>query len=100
MLAPTHFSCHTGTMDCVYSDDAGVTWSAPATIPMKRSPYDNPDASVPSNWIVWQKPILDLQGPLVYRFHPLGQPGGAYAAAQRFVDKPRVGYRVHALRKC
>ena len=60
-VSPNPFSCHTGTMDCVYSDDAGVTWSAPATIPMKRSPYDNPDATVPSNWIVWQKPILDLQ---------------------------------------
>jgi len=53
---------HTGTMDCVYSDDNGVTWSEPETIPMKRSPYDHPDPWVPSNWIVWQKPIRDLQG--------------------------------------
>ncbi|MEN6606212.1 MAG: sialidase family protein [Bryobacteraceae bacterium] len=52
----------TGTMDAVYSDDFGKTWSAPQTIPMRRSPYDHPDASVPSNWIVWQKPIRDLQG--------------------------------------
>lgn len=52
----------TGTMDCVYSDDAGKTWSAPQTIPMKRSPYDHPDARIPSNWIVWQKPIKDLKG--------------------------------------
>ncbi len=52
----------TGTMDCVCSDDLGKTWSAPHTIPMKRSPYDHPDSSVPSNWIVWQKPIRDLSG--------------------------------------
>lgn len=53
---------HTGTMDCLYSDDAGKTWSKPQTIPMKRSIYDHTDPKVPSNWIVWQKPILDLQG--------------------------------------
>jgi hypothetical protein len=52
----------TGTMDCIYSDDMGKTWSPPITIPMKRSPYDHPDSAVPSNWIVWQKPIRDLQG--------------------------------------
>ena len=52
----------TGTMDCVYSDDNGKTWSQPGTVPMKRSPYDHPAAKYPSNWIVWQKPILDLQG--------------------------------------
>lgn len=53
---------HTGTMDCIYSDDLGKTWSKPQNIPMKRSPYDHTDVSVPSNWIVWQKPIKDLQG--------------------------------------
>jgi hypothetical protein len=52
----------TGTMDCVYSDDMGKTWSAPQTIPMKRSPHDHPDEKVHSNWIVWQMPIRDLQG--------------------------------------
>jgi hypothetical protein len=52
----------TGTMDCVYSDDLGVTWSSPATIPMARSPHDHPDPAVPSNWIVWQLPIRDLRG--------------------------------------
>ncbi len=56
------FSCHTGTMDCLYSDDAGASWSQPATIPMARSQYDNPDTTFPSSWIVWQKPIRDLQG--------------------------------------
>jgi hypothetical protein len=52
----------TGTMDCRYSDDAGETWSEPQTIPMPRSAYDHPDPTVPSNWIVWQLPIRDLQG--------------------------------------
>jgi hypothetical protein len=52
----------TGTMDCVYSDDAGRTWSKAATIPMKRSIYDDPDPKVPSNWIVWQRPIRDRRG--------------------------------------
>jgi hypothetical protein len=49
-------------MDAVYSDDLGHTWSEPQTIPMARSPYDNPDPAIPSNWIVWQKPMRDLQG--------------------------------------
>lgn len=53
---------HTGTMDGCYSDDMGKTWSAPQTIPMPRSKYDHPDPNVPSNWIVWQKPIRDLNG--------------------------------------
>ncbi len=52
----------TGTMDCVYSDDMGQTWSRPQTIPMQRSPHDHWDPRVGSNWIVWQKPIRDLQG--------------------------------------
>ena len=52
----------TGTMNCLYSDDCGKTWSKPGTIPMRRSPYDNPDPKYPSNWIVWQKPIRDLNG--------------------------------------
>ncbi len=53
---------HTGTMDGCYSDDMGRTWSIPQTIPMKRSPHDHTDPGVPSNWIVWQKPIRDLEG--------------------------------------
>jgi hypothetical protein len=55
-------STMTGTMDCSYSDDLGESWSAPATIPMPRGPWDHPDPAVPSNWIVWQLPIRDLQG--------------------------------------
>ncbi len=53
---------HTGTMDCRYSDDIGETWSEPQTVPMPRSAYDHPDPDVPSNWIVWQLPIRDLDG--------------------------------------
>lgn len=52
----------TGTMDCVYSDDMGKTWSSPGTVPMKRSPHDHPDAKYASNWIVWQAPQRDLEG--------------------------------------
>ena len=52
----------TGTMDCCYSDDMGKTWSEPQTVPMPRSPHDHPDEKVPSNWIVWQTPIRDLEG--------------------------------------
>ena len=53
---------HTGTMDAVYSDDLGETWSEPETIPMARSPHDHPDPKIPSNWVVWQLPIRDLKG--------------------------------------
>ena len=52
----------TGSMDCRYSDDLGSTWSEEATIPMDRSPHDHPDSAVPSNWIVWQLPLRDLEG--------------------------------------
>lgn len=55
-------ACWTGTMDCVFSDDLGVTWSSPQTIPWPRGPHDNPDASVPPSWIVWQIPMCDLRG--------------------------------------
>ncbi|MBT3274299.1 MAG: exo-alpha-sialidase, partial [Spirochaetales bacterium] len=33
-----------------------------STIPMERSAHDDPDPSVPSNWIVWQLPFRDLSG--------------------------------------
>ncbi len=46
----------TGWMAGIYSDDNGKTWSSPQKVPMKKSPLDNPDPQVPSNWIVWQKP--------------------------------------------
>jgi len=53
---------HTGTMDAVYSDDDGKTWSAPQTIPMPRSPYDDPTGRTPAEWIVWQVPMRDKKG--------------------------------------
>jgi hypothetical protein len=46
----------TGTMNAIFSDDCGQTWSAPETILMPRSPYDHPNPDFPANWIVWQKP--------------------------------------------
>jgi hypothetical protein len=59
-VADVHYQ-FTGTMDAIYSDDNGQTWSRPQTIPMKRSIWDHPDPSVPANWIVWQRPHRDLQ---------------------------------------
>jgi len=53
---------HTGTMDGIYSDDKGETWSKPQTIPMPRSPYDDPEGKIPPEWIVWQIPMRDLKG--------------------------------------
>lgn len=53
---------HTGTMDGVYSDDGGRTWSTPQTIPMPESPYDDPEGKTPAEWIVWQIPMRDLRG--------------------------------------
>ncbi|MDM8005991.1 MAG: sialidase family protein [Phycisphaerae bacterium] len=53
---------HTGTMDAVYSDDNGRTWSKPQTIPMPKSPYDDPAGKIPAEWIVWQIPMRDMNG--------------------------------------
>jgi hypothetical protein len=53
---------HAGSLDCVYSDDWGKTWSTPSTVPMAHSPYDHPDPRFGSNSIVWQIPQRDLQG--------------------------------------
>ena len=47
----------TGRMDGIFSQDNGASWSQPQTIPMPRTSRDNPDASFPSNWICWQKPL-------------------------------------------
>ena len=52
----------TGTMDACYSDDMGKTWSQPGTIPMTRNIHDHPDPQIHPNWIVWQRPIRDLEG--------------------------------------
>ena len=51
-----------GGLGCVYSDDNGISWSKPEELPMPRSRFDNPDASYPKNWIVWQIPIRDSKG--------------------------------------
>lgn len=53
---------HTGTMDGVYSDDDGQTWSRSQTIPMPPSPFDDPEGKIPAEWIVWQIPMRDLNG--------------------------------------
>ena len=53
---------HTGTMAGVYSDDNGRSWSPPQDICMPKSPYDDPEGKVPGEWIVWQRPIRDLNG--------------------------------------
>jgi len=58
-IIDTHIQM-TGTMDAIYSDDNGITWSQPQTVPMKRSIWDHPDPSIPPNWIVWQLPQRDL----------------------------------------
>ena len=52
----------TGLMGCVYSDDAGESWSTEQTIPMPRDRWDNPDPEMPLNWIVWQKPLRLPEG--------------------------------------
>lgn len=46
----------TGKMEGIYSDDQGLSWSSPEEIFMPKSPLDNPEPNIPSNWIVWQKP--------------------------------------------
>jgi len=46
----------TGLMAGICSDDMGAHWSGEQLIAMRRSKWDNPDESVPANWIVWQKP--------------------------------------------
>lgn len=50
-----------GTLGCIFSDDNGFNWMGPEEIEMPRSMYDNTDINFPKNWIVWQKPIKDIQ---------------------------------------
>ena len=47
----------TGIMMGIYSDDDGDTWTNPEEIAIPRSIYDHPDADIPAEWIVWQKPL-------------------------------------------
>jgi hypothetical protein len=51
------FFHHTGWLHGIYSDDLGVTWSAPQNVPVARSINDNPDAAMPPNMLCWQKPL-------------------------------------------
>lgn len=51
-----------GAMGCAYSDDNGYTWQYGKDIQVPKTKYDNPDPSVPPNWIVWQKPVRDGKG--------------------------------------
>ena len=47
----------TGIMMGIYSDDDGNTWTKPEEITVPRSIYDAPNNDIPSEWIVWQKPL-------------------------------------------
>ena len=51
-----------GAIGCAYSDDNGHAWQFGQDVAMPRNRYDNPDPSVPKNWIVWQKPVRDRLG--------------------------------------
>ena len=87
------FSHTTGLMAGVYSDDAGATWSEERIIPMRRSTWDNSDASIPANWIVWQKPQRLSEGKYLAGFtrwvSPTarhGTPSDHWTAAESVVE--------------
>jgi hypothetical protein len=69
---------HTGTMAGCYSDDNGETWSNPQHIPMPHSPYDDPEGKIPSEWIVWQLPMKDLDGNYFVGYSRWANPKMAY----------------------
>lgn len=69
---------HSGTMDGVYSDDAGKTWSKPQTIAMPKSPYDDPAGKIPPEWIVWQIPTRDQKGGYIVGYTHWLHPERAY----------------------
>jgi hypothetical protein len=69
---------HTGTMDGVYSDDKGKSWSRPQNIPMPRSPYDDPAGKIPAEWIVWQIPMRDAAGGFFIGYTHWLNPARAY----------------------
>nr|MCR5163346.1 glycoside hydrolase [Thermoguttaceae bacterium] len=49
---------HTGLMCGIYSDDKGETWSEPVLINgVPRSINDSSDQTIPSEWVVWQRPL-------------------------------------------
>lgn len=51
------FVHHTGWLHGIFSDDNGATWSAPQSVPLRRSIRDNPDPAMPPNILCWQKPL-------------------------------------------
>ena len=51
-----------GVMAGKYSDDGGKTWSAQQIVPMPKSIWDSRDPKIPSNWIIWQKPLKFFDG--------------------------------------
>lgn len=58
-----------GGMSCSWSDDDGHTWKTGGDIPFRRRPgFSHPDPSVPCGWIVWQRPIRDVNGAWIAGF--------------------------------
>ncbi len=51
-----------GAMAGRYSDDGGETWSEQQFVPMPKSIWDSKDPKIPSNWIIWQKPLKFFDG--------------------------------------
>ncbi len=87
------FSHTTGLMAGIYSDDAGKTWSAEQTVPMPRSIWDNPDSTMPANWIVWQKPLRLSEGKYLSgftRWVSPKSPTGMRAPRDHWTNQPSV----------
>lgn len=72
------FTHTTGLMAGIFSDDCGATWSLEAIIPMRRSKWDNPDPTIPANWIVWQTPRRYSQGMYLVGFTRWASPAIAH----------------------
>ena len=51
-----------GNMFGSFSDDNGVTWSAPEMVTVPRTDADDPDPSVSPGWIQWQRPLRQGEG--------------------------------------
>ncbi len=52
----------TGEQSCIYSDDAGNTWTNPVDIPMRKTKYDSSDEGIAQNNVIFQKPIRGRDG--------------------------------------
>lgn len=57
----------TGEMRFKYSDDDGLTWKGPHTIPLPKVKRSHPDPKVPESWIVYQAPVV-LDGQVIAPF--------------------------------